>query len=207
MESGAIRSAPRIARLDHIVLTVASIDKTVGFYTSVLGMAEVVFGNGRHGLSFGQQKRNLHEAGHEFEPNAARPTPGSADICLIVDADTNTIATWLQARGVSVEEGPVARTGARTDHVVLLPRSRRQPRRVGNLCKGLAIGYDLRPVAGHQPFTTWLAQPAALARFRAGRPALFFLVALGLGAKARRTASATLSLSFRSSGGPLSSRR
>jgi catechol 2,3-dioxygenase-like lactoylglutathione lyase family enzyme len=112
MESGAIRSAPRLARLDHLVLTVASIDTTVGFYTGVLGMTEVVFGNGRRALSFGQQKLNLHQAGQEFEPKAARPTPGSADICLIVDADPDTIAAWLHGRGVSVDEGPVPRTGA-----------------------------------------------------------------------------------------------
>jgi catechol 2,3-dioxygenase-like lactoylglutathione lyase family enzyme len=112
MEFGAIQSAPRLARLDHLVLTVASIDKTVRFYKDVLGMTEVVFGNGRRALSFGQQKLNLHQAGHEFEPKAARPTPGSADICLIVDEDADTIAAWLHGRGVSVAEGPVARTGA-----------------------------------------------------------------------------------------------
>jgi len=112
MASGTIESAPPLARLDHLVLTVASIDETVRFYTNVLGMTEVVFGNGRRALSFGQQKLNLHQAGHEFEPKAARPTPGSADICLIVDADPDTIAAWLYGRGVSVDEGPVARTGA-----------------------------------------------------------------------------------------------
>jgi catechol 2,3-dioxygenase-like lactoylglutathione lyase family enzyme len=112
MASGTIESAPPLARLDHLVLTVASIDETVRFYTNVLGMTEVVFGNGRRALSFGQQKLNLHQAGHELEPMAARPTPGSADICLIADADAATIAAWLHERGVSVEEGPVVRTGA-----------------------------------------------------------------------------------------------
>jgi catechol 2,3-dioxygenase-like lactoylglutathione lyase family enzyme len=74
---------------------------------------EVVFGKGRRrALSFGEQKLNLHQAGHEFEPKAARPTRGSADLCLIADADPTTIAAWLHARGVSVEEGPVGRTGA-----------------------------------------------------------------------------------------------
>ena len=78
MELGAIQSVPRLARLDHLVLTVTSIDKTVRFYTSVLGMTEVAFGDGRRALSFGQQKLNLHQEGHEFEPKAARPAPGSA---------------------------------------------------------------------------------------------------------------------------------
>jgi catechol 2,3-dioxygenase-like lactoylglutathione lyase family enzyme len=105
--------APRLVRLDHLVLTVVSIEETVRFYTSVLGMTEVVFGEGRHALAFGEQKLNLHRAGREFEPKAARPTPGSADLCFVADADPTTIAAWLRTRGVSVEEGPVTRTGAR----------------------------------------------------------------------------------------------
>ena len=94
------------------MLTVASIDETVRFYTDVLGMTEVVFANDRRALSFGEQKLNLHEAGHEFEPKAALPTPGSADLCFVAAADAEAIAAWLHARGVSVEAGPVERTGA-----------------------------------------------------------------------------------------------
>ena len=113
-DSGSIQptTAPRLARLDHLVLTVTSIDESVRFYTNVLGMTEVVFANGRRALAFGEQKLNLHQASREFEPKAARPTVGSADLCLIADADPATIAAWLHTRGVSIEEGPVARTGA-----------------------------------------------------------------------------------------------
>src|SRR5215468_7879218 len=98
--------------IDHVVLTVASIDDTVDFYTRVLGMTETTFGEGRRALTFGEQKLNLHLAGREFEPKAARPTPGSADLCFVTDEDVPTITTWLEARDVSVEEGPVERTGA-----------------------------------------------------------------------------------------------
>src|SRR5262245_60434501 len=105
-------TAPRLTRLDHLVLTVASIDATVGFYTTVLGMTEVVFGEGPRALSFGEHKLNLHQAGQELEPKAARPTAGSADLCLVADAEPAAIAAWLHTRGVSIEEGPVTRTGA-----------------------------------------------------------------------------------------------
>ena len=37
----------RIDRLDHLVLTVADIDRTVAFYRDVLGMKPIVFGGGR----------------------------------------------------------------------------------------------------------------------------------------------------------------
>ena len=53
----------RIDRLDHLVLTVASIEATVEFYTRVLGMEVMTFGPGRTALTFGASKINLHEAG------------------------------------------------------------------------------------------------------------------------------------------------
>ncbi|MEV7394431.1 MULTISPECIES: VOC family protein [unclassified Streptomyces] len=102
----------RVNRLDHLVLTVQDITATVDFYTSVLGMEEVSFRAGRRALRFGSSKINLHQAGQEFEPKAARPTPGSADLCFIVDQEIGEIAAELTAHGVTIEEGPVERTGA-----------------------------------------------------------------------------------------------
>ncbi|WP_156727595.1 VOC family protein [Streptomyces apocyni] len=102
----------RIDRLDHLVLTVADIDRTIDFYTRVLGMTPVTFKGGRRALAFGQSKINLHQAGHEFEPKADRPTPGSADLCLIVTDPLTTVLTELAEHGVPVLEGPVPRTGA-----------------------------------------------------------------------------------------------
>jgi len=102
----------RIDRLDHLVLTVADIDATVAFYTRVLGMEAVTFGAGRTALAFGRSKINLHRAGHEFEPKASRPTPGSADLCLIAAGPLEQVIEDLAAHGVPVEEGPVERTGA-----------------------------------------------------------------------------------------------
>jgi catechol 2,3-dioxygenase-like lactoylglutathione lyase family enzyme len=104
--------AVRIDRLDHLVLTVASIEATVEFYTRVLGMEVVTFGPGRTALTFGASKINLHEAGKEFEPKALRPTPGSVDVCLIVDDGIADVLVELATAGVPVEEGPVERTGA-----------------------------------------------------------------------------------------------
>lgn len=101
-----------IDRLDHLVLTVADIDATVSFYTRVLGMKAVTFGAGRTALAFGHSKINLHQAGHEFEPNARRPTPGSADLCLIAADPLEELTEELIARDVPIEEGPVERTGA-----------------------------------------------------------------------------------------------
>ena len=102
----------QIDRLDHLVLTVASVDVTVDFYTRVLGMQAVTFGAGRIALNFGTSKINLHQAGREFEPKARRPTPGSADLCLVVSEDIPRVMAELAAAGLPIEEGPVERTGA-----------------------------------------------------------------------------------------------
>ncbi|MCU0868767.1 MAG: VOC family protein [Burkholderiales bacterium] len=101
-----------IDHLDHLVLTVRSVAVTADFYARVLGMQVVTFGGGRTALAFGAQKFNLHEAGHEFEPKAARPTPGAADFCLITDTPLEAVIAHLAAQRVPILEGPVRRTGA-----------------------------------------------------------------------------------------------
>jgi catechol 2,3-dioxygenase-like lactoylglutathione lyase family enzyme len=98
--------------LDHLVLTVASLDATTAWYRDVLGMRVETFGEDRTALVFGGEKINLHEAGKEFEPKAWRPTPGSADLCFVTSTPIETVIVHLAARGVAVEEGPVQRTGA-----------------------------------------------------------------------------------------------
>ena len=102
-----------IARIDHVVLTVASIERTCDFYQRALGMSVEVFGGGRVALKFGDQKFNLHEAGKTFEPKARTPLPGSADFCLIADTPLDAIVAHLTEHEIDIELGPVARTGAR----------------------------------------------------------------------------------------------
>ena len=101
-----------ISSIDHLVLTVKDIPASVDFYTKVLGMKEVTFGERRKALTFGDQKINLHEVGREFEPNARNPTAGSADLCLISEMRVHEVVKRLRDAGVPVEVGEVQRTGA-----------------------------------------------------------------------------------------------
>jgi catechol 2,3-dioxygenase-like lactoylglutathione lyase family enzyme len=101
----------RIRHLDHLVLTVTDPEATAAFYER-LGMQREVFGEGRLALRFGNQKINLHRAGAAIAPHARRPTPGSADVCLIVDGVLDEVERELERAGVVVELGPVPRTGA-----------------------------------------------------------------------------------------------
>lgn len=101
-----------IDRIDHIVLTVFDIERTLDFYSRVLGMEPVTFAGGRRGLAFGRQKLNLHQAGREFEPKALRPAPGAIDLCFISATPLDEVKRALEAHGVTVIEGPVPKTGA-----------------------------------------------------------------------------------------------
>jgi catechol 2,3-dioxygenase-like lactoylglutathione lyase family enzyme len=104
----------KVLRIDHVVLTVADLDRTLEFYERVLGMRPVSFGEGRRALAFGDQKLNLHQAGREFEPKARRPTPGAIDLCLVTDVPLDEVAAHLRAESVVIEHGPVDKVGARS---------------------------------------------------------------------------------------------
>lgn len=101
-----------VTQLDHLVLTVRDIEVTCRFYERALGMETITFAQGRRALRFGAQKINLHQAGHEFEPKALRPTPGSADLCFLTDVPLEQVIAHLDACDVAIIDGPVRRTGA-----------------------------------------------------------------------------------------------
>ena len=102
----------KINRLDHLVLTVKDIDKTVDFYTKVLGMEKEIFKGTRVALKFGNQKINLHQLGNEFEPKAFNVKDGSADLCFIIDTPLIEAKNYIESLNIVIEEGIVSRTGA-----------------------------------------------------------------------------------------------
>lgn len=104
--------AIKIDKLDHFVLTVTDLDRTIKFYSEILGMDVVRFGEGRVALTFGEQKINLHVLGNEFEPKANMPMPGSADLCLITNISIDDVIKYLKYQEIKIEEGPIIRTGA-----------------------------------------------------------------------------------------------
>ena len=101
-----------ITHLDHLVLTVTDIDRSLNFYSQVMGMQIITFGDNRKALQFGQQKINLHLAGHEFEPKAHTPTVGSADLCFISSTPMPDILKHLEQNNVQPLMSPSHRTGA-----------------------------------------------------------------------------------------------
>lgn len=98
-----------ISHIDHIVLTVADIERSAAFYQRVLHMQPVTFGAGRRALVFGRQKINLQTPGMETRNRAAT---GAGDVCLITHWPLARVVAHLAAQGVPLLEGPVAKSGA-----------------------------------------------------------------------------------------------
>jgi len=103
----------KIDSIDHVVLTVKDIEKTCEFYSKVMGMEIVAFGEGRKALTFGTQKINLQKLGRESTLIADKPTSGSADICFVSSLPLTDVVAHLSACGVKLIGGPVERSGAR----------------------------------------------------------------------------------------------
>ncbi len=98
-----------IHAIDHIVLTVRDIDRSVEFFARVLGLRAVTFAGGRRALQVGAQKINLQNLGQETRNFAGI---GSGDICLLTSKTPDDVLAKLAAEDVDVLEGPVQKTGA-----------------------------------------------------------------------------------------------
>ena len=103
--------------IDHVVITVSDINKSIDFYSNILGMELQEFSSStdnvkRKSLKFGIQKINLHEASKPFKPHANNPIPGAMDICFLSEIN---IVDWIKIFNkfnIKIEDGPVKKTGA-----------------------------------------------------------------------------------------------
>ncbi|GGX92071.1 ring-cleaving dioxygenase [Litchfieldella qijiaojingensis] len=101
-----------LSGLDHLVVTVTDIPRTVDFYTRVLGLEARYRDAERVDLMLGDLALRLHQINTPVSPKAATPTPGSLDLCFRSVLPLEEIQRHLEALAVPVELGPVAREGA-----------------------------------------------------------------------------------------------
>ena len=106
-----------ILSIDHIVITVSDMKKTIHFYCDILGMEINQFysksdNTYRKSLKFGKQKINLHDASNPYKPNAEVALPGTLDICFLTDEPLSHWIKIFNKDNVTIESGPVLKTGA-----------------------------------------------------------------------------------------------
>lgn len=100
-----------ILRLDHIVLCVTDVQRSIRFYSSLLGMQPREERPGKWSLHFGPNKISLQDA--VSAPAIARETvPGSGNFCLLTSEPVEKLASELLATGIDIVAGPGERDGA-----------------------------------------------------------------------------------------------
>ena len=106
--------------LDHLVINVADVARSAEWYRKVLGMEIKVFDPGQGGtprtsLMFGNQKINVrpYDADKVEWFTADYETAGSDDLCFLTSASPAEVVAHLNACKVAIEQGPVAKQGAR----------------------------------------------------------------------------------------------
>jgi catechol 2,3-dioxygenase-like lactoylglutathione lyase family enzyme len=110
----------KVNALDHLVINVADVARSVAWYSKILGMEVKVFDPGagktpRTSLAFGNQKINVRprDADKVEWFTADHETAGSDDLCFLTASTPDEVVAHLKANSVKIEEGPVARQGAR----------------------------------------------------------------------------------------------
>jgi len=112
--------ALKVDALDHLVINVSDVTRSAQWYRTILGMEIRVFDPGhgktpRTSLIFGNQKINVRplDADKTEWFTADHETAGSDDLCFLTSQTPQEVVAHLKAHGVAIEEGPVAKQGAR----------------------------------------------------------------------------------------------
>jgi catechol 2,3-dioxygenase-like lactoylglutathione lyase family enzyme len=110
----------KVHALDHLVINVSDVARSAQWYQKILGMEIRLFHPGqdkppRISLIFGSQKINLRPIGADKVEwfTADHQTAGSDDLCFLTASTPDEVVAHLRTYGVAIEEGPVARQGAR----------------------------------------------------------------------------------------------
>ncbi len=114
---------PKVTELDHIVLNVGDIDRSLGFYTGVLGLQPERLAEFKAGKVGFPSVRINSDTIIDLFPTSDRDAvqekrekrSGNLNhFCMVVgQQDFVGIVDYLNANGVAIREGPVARWGAR----------------------------------------------------------------------------------------------
>jgi catechol 2,3-dioxygenase-like lactoylglutathione lyase family enzyme len=112
-----------ITLMDHIVLNVSNIDRSLHFYCDVLGLeAERVEDYRAGSVGFPSVRINEHTIIDLLPPERQAKSAGNGiapnmnHLCLCAEnEDMDEVADYLKGQGLEIETGPIKRWGARGD--------------------------------------------------------------------------------------------
>tara|TARA_Y100000994_G_scaffold117856_1_gene96788 strand:+ start:404 stop:721 length:318 start_codon:yes stop_codon:yes gene_type:complete len=101
--------------IDHVVITVTDINKSIHFYSNILGMELQEFLSTtdnvkRKSLKFGTQKINLHEASKSFKPHAYNPHQELWTFVFLSEINVNDWIKIFDKFDIKIEDAPVIKT-------------------------------------------------------------------------------------------------
>jgi catechol 2,3-dioxygenase-like lactoylglutathione lyase family enzyme len=102
-------------QLDHCVIAVSDWARSIAFYRDVLRAQIVEHPGGRVAFRFGDQQLNVHGPGVDPGPLVADPpvVPGGSDLSFVWPGSVESALLHLDLHGVTLEDGPVPRSGGR----------------------------------------------------------------------------------------------
>ena len=110
----------KVNAIDHIVINVSDVARSAGWYAKILGMEIRVFDPGdgkspRTSLIFGSQKINVRPKNADKVEwfTGDQVAAGSDDLCFLTTSTPDEVVAHLKANGVTIEEGPTRKQGAR----------------------------------------------------------------------------------------------
>jgi catechol 2,3-dioxygenase-like lactoylglutathione lyase family enzyme len=111
----------KIMQMDHIVLNVGDIDRSLHFYGDILGLTAERVEEYRAGkIGFPSVRINEHTIIDLFPPERQTKVIGEGfaenlnHLCLALeDGDLAEVVDHLTKHGIEIETGPIARWGAR----------------------------------------------------------------------------------------------
>ena len=104
--------------IDHVAITVADVEQTWRFYDRLFG-TEIINEYAPSGKPFvrvfilgGGARLSVHQLGNGVDLVAAKPTPGSADICFRWGSSIKEAIAHLGNHGLRIVDGPSPRRTA-----------------------------------------------------------------------------------------------
>ena len=102
----------KLTNLDHFVLTVANLDRSITFYRYILNLSLIETNNGSVNFKIGTSLIKLRPLTNDSNSIVARNlVPGAFDFCLQTNTPLTEVQNELKQKQIPIELGPVIRHG------------------------------------------------------------------------------------------------
>lgn len=102
-----------LERVDHIVIPVTDIERSIAYYEEVLGMELISHSDELATLCTEDQMVKLETASRKDALMASEVVPGSVDICFSTSVSVSLVVEHFESCGIPILAGPVEKVGSK----------------------------------------------------------------------------------------------